>query len=42
MFNMSHLLIALESNERSHTFSFKDTPLDSIARKFPDMLPTQN
>ena len=42
MFTMSHRLIALQSNENSYTFSFKDTSLDSTAPKFLDMFSRQN
>ena len=36
---MSHLSIALQSAEKSYTFSFKETSLESIAPNLLDMLP---
>ena len=42
MFNMSYLSIELLSTEKSYTFSFKDTSLDSVFLNPLDILPRQN
>ena len=42
MFNMEELSIELQSTEKSYTFSFKDTSLDSVALNPLDILPRQN
>ena len=42
MFNMSDLLIELQSTEKSYTIPFKDTSLESLALNPLDILPRQN
>ena len=42
MLNMSNLSIELELTEKSYTFLFKDTCLDSVTINPLDMLPRQN
>ena len=42
MFNMSDLSIELQSTEKSYTFLFIDTSLDSVALNPSDVLPKQN
>ena len=42
MFNMSDLSIELELTEKSFTFSFKDTSLDSVALNPLGILPRKN
>ena len=42
MFNMSDLSIELESNEKSYTFPFKDTSLDSVLLNPFKILQRQN
>ena len=42
MFNMSDLSIELKSTEKSYTFPFKDTSLDSVALNPLEILPRQN
>ena len=42
MFNKSDLSIELSSTEKSYTFPFKDTSLDSVLLNQLDILPRQN
>ena len=42
MFNMSDMLIALQSTEKSNTFPFKDISLDLVALNSLDILLRQN
>ena len=42
MFNMSDLLIELQSTEQSYTFPAKDTSLDLVALNPLDKFPRQN
>ena len=42
MFNMSDLSMELESREKTYTFPFKDTSLESVALNPLDILPRQN
>ena len=42
MFNISDLSIELPSTEKSYTFPFKDTSLDSVLLNQLDILPRQN
>ena len=42
MLNMSNLSTELELTEKSYTFLFKDTCLDSVTINPLDMLPRQN
>ena len=42
MFNMSDLSIELQSFEKSNTFSFKDSALDSVALSPLDIFPREN
>ena len=42
MLNMSDLLIEFSSTEKSYTFPFKGTSLDSVALNPLDILPRQN
>ena len=42
MFNMSDLPIALQSTEKSYTFPFRDTSLQSTTPNLLDMFPRQN
>ena len=42
MFNMSDLLIELQSTEQSYTFPSKDTSLDLVALNPLDKFPRQN
>ena len=42
MFNMSDLSIELWSTEKSYTFPFKNTSLDTIALNPSDIRPKQN
>ena len=42
MFNISDLSIELPSTEKSYTFPFKDTSLDSVAVNPSEILPRQN
>ena len=39
---MSDLSIELQSTEKSYTFTFKDTSLDSVALNPSDILPKKN
>ena len=41
MFNISDLPVELQSTEKSYTFPFKDTSLDSVAPNPLDMFPRQ-
>ena len=41
MFNMSDLSIALQSTEKSYTFPFKGTSIESITPNPLNMLPRQ-
>ena len=42
MFNMSNLLITLQSSKKSYTFPLSDTSPYSVTSNFPDMFPRQN
>ena len=42
MSNMSDLSVALQSTEKSCTFTFKDTTLETVACNLLGMLPRQN
>ena len=42
MFNMSDYSIELRSTEKSYSFPFKGTSLDSVALNPLDILPRQN
>ena len=42
MFKMSELLIALQLTEKSYTFPFKGTSLESITPNLLYVLPRQN
>ena len=42
MFDMSDLSIELWSTEKSYTFLFKDTSVDSVALNQSDIFPKQN
>ena len=42
MFNISDLSKELPSTEKSYTFPFKDTSLDSVLLNQLDILPRQN
>ena len=42
MFNMSNLLITLQSSKKSYTFPLSDTSPYSVTSNFSDMFPRQN
>ena len=42
MFNTSDLSIELQSTEKSYTFPFEDTSLDSVLLNSLEILPRQN
>ena len=42
MLNMSRFIIEFKSTEKSYTFSFEDTSLDSVALKPSNLRPREN